>query len=113
MIREAKEYVDDDGRKITGYYPINEGSSDIKESSDIISLELPISPIFRGTIGIRTSAGVIPLEFIFPDNYTLAECFANFEKHADEMVEKIKQDAEEQNLIMTPDQVRKQAGIIS
>lgn len=106
MIREAREFVDNDGRKVTGYFAV-EIEDDSGDSKNIIKLSLEDdATIYRGTIGIRTSAGIMPVEFKFPKNYELADCFLNFEKHANEMIAQIKKDAEDKRLIMTPDQIR-------
>jgi hypothetical protein len=107
MIREAREFVDNDGRKVTGYFAV-EIEDDSDDSKNIIKLSLEDdATIYSGTIGIRTSMGVMPVEFIFPKDYELADCFLNFEEHASQMIEQMKKDAEDKILIMTPEQIRR------
>lgn len=83
MIYEIKRYTDSDGRSITAKIPL------LADESDGVKME---QPSFMGTIGFTTPRGVMPLNFEFLPAMTLEECFAQFDKFAQEMVEQI-QDA--------------------
>lgn len=92
MIREIKEYVDDEGKKVTAFEPLPHSVPD----GDVQ---------YRGSVGIMTPRGILPIEFPFPEGYTLDQCFKEFEKEAEAAVEQIQKEAQEKNLIVTPDQM--------
>jgi len=91
MIQEVKRYTDDVGRNVMAYVPM-------------VSSEEHPKVRYEGTVGIRTPMGVMPIHFDFPEDYTLPQCFQDFEKVADVEIQKVKQEAEDQNLIVTPGQ---------
>lgn len=102
MIEEIKKYTNEEGKGVTTYTSL-EGVE-------------PHKIRYEGTVGIRTPMGVQPIHFPFPDEYTLEKCFEDFETVADVEVKKIMEEAEkqhkEENLIVTPDQVKEQGGIV-
>lgn len=95
MIRQIKEYVDDEGKKVIAFEPIDQ------------DLDIDVKPKtqYRGSVGIMTPQGVLPFEFPFPEDYDLERCYKDFEKNAQEAMDKMQKEAQEQNLIVTPDQV--------
>ena len=110
MIKEVKKYTDDEGKSVTAYIPLEIEKSENKETELIA---------YEGQVGVQTPMGVAPIRFPFPDNYTLEQCFENFKDIADIEVEKVMKEAEERakevekqtkedNLIVTPDQMRQQ-----
>jgi len=93
MIEEVKKYTNEKGMGVTEYTPVS--------NSDVY-----IKPRYDGTVGIRTPMGVQPIQFPFPEDFTLEQCFEKFEEIADVEVQKIMKEAEEkqkeENLIVTP-----------
>lgn len=103
MIKEVKKYTDDEGRSVTAYIPL----SDIVDKID-----------YEGQVGIQTPMGIAPIRFPFPENYTLEQCYENFEKIATEEVNRVVKEAEKkakeveeqtknENLILTPEQIKR------
>jgi hypothetical protein len=98
MIRKIQEYVDDDGKKVIEFTPIEDNSDiDIKPKNQ-----------YRGAIGIQTPHGILPFQFPFPENYDLKMCYDNFEKDAQEALDNMQKQAKEENLIVTPGQAHEQ-----
>jgi len=94
MIQEIKRYTDSQGRSIKGYYPVKCGV-DVN----------PISPHYEGTVGIQSPRGVIPIDFPFPKDYDLEQCFEKFEETANIEVNKIIEEEKEKSRIVTPGQI--------
>ena len=90
MIQEVKKYTDEDGRTVSAYIP-----------RDTLA-DLCIKSRYEGVVGIQTPAGIHPIHFNFPEEYTLEECFEKFEATADEEIKKMKEKAEDENRIITP-----------
>ena len=98
MIEEVKKYTNEQGKGVTAYIPMTSNSEETK------------NPHYDGTVGIRTPMGIQPVQFPFPENFTLEQCFEKFEEIADIEVKKIMVEAEkrhnEENLIVTPGQMK-------
>jgi hypothetical protein len=111
MIKEVKKYTDDEGRSVTAYIPL--------ETTGMKDFEIAELVAYEGQVGIQTPMGVAPIRFPFPENYTLEQCYENFEDIAtvevDKVMEEAKEKAEEaeklaqdKNLIITPGQMNQQ-----
>jgi len=100
MIKEVRKFTDDDGRTVKAYYPyISKGG----EIFDIHMVDSESKPYYEGTVGIRTPDGrIAPIDFPFPDDYTLEQCFENFEDIANKEIKKIMDKQEDKNRIITP-----------
>ena len=100
MIYEIKTYVNEEGQQVVEKSPMN-------TSADVF-----IKPEYIGTATVETNMGMIPTQFMFPADYTLEKCFEDFKKIADEEIGKqikaAQEAAREDNLIVTPDQLRNQ-----
>lgn len=96
MIYQIKTYVDDEGRQVIEKTP-TQHQTDVLVKSEYI-----------GTATVETNVGVIPTQFLFPEDYTLEKCFEEFEKVADVEINKQIEAAKDQSRIITPDQMRKQ-----
>lgn len=94
---EKRQYENEEGANVIGKYPVNEDGS----------AKLLAKPEFSGVVGIDTQMGRMPINFDFPEEYSLKECFDNFEEVAEVEVNRIIKEAKEQaaedNLIATPD----------
>jgi hypothetical protein len=102
MIEEVKKYTDEQGKSVTAYVPMSLTEDSNKDTKSLTH--------YDGTVGIRTPVGVQPIQFPFPENFSLEQCFEKFEEIANVEVEKIMTEAkkkhDEENLIVTPDQVK-------
>jgi hypothetical protein len=98
MIEEVKKYTNEKGMSVTAYIPLS-------EETDVL-----MNTRYDGTVGIRTPMGVQPIQFPFPKDFTLEQCFEKFEEVADVEIKKIMEEAEakqkEDNLIVTPGQAK-------
>jgi len=110
MIKETKNYTDDDGKSVTAHVPINI----IEQSENGDSWEEYID--YEGTVGIRTPMGIQPIHFPFPKGFKLEQCFESFEDIADEEIKRMQKEAQEKqkedNLIITPGQVAQHGATI-
>ena len=93
MIQEIKRYTDSQGRSVKGYYPMK------------LDNGIPINPHYEGTVGIQSPRGVIPIDFPFPKEYSLEQCFEKFEETANVEVNKIIEEEKEKSRIVTPGHV--------
>jgi len=92
MITEIKSYTDDQGKSVKSYVPV---------------LRCFIAETrYEGTVGIQTPRGIMPMDFPFPEDYTLEKCFEDFEEVAkrevNSQMEEAKKAAAERNRIITP-----------
>ena len=88
MIEEVKKYTNEKGMGVSAYIPVLD--------KDKMYTEDEIPPTrYDGTVGIRTPMGVQPIQFPFPEDFTLEQCFEKFEEIADVEVQKIMKEAEE------------------
>lgn len=115
MIREVKKYIDEkDGKTITQYTPIYFSTRNSDEGKACINNDERV--VFEGQVGIQTPMGIAPIRFEFPEDYSLEKCFEKFEEIAGEEVERTIKEAEEKakedNLIVTPDQMKQAGGTI-
>ena len=90
MIQEIKRYTDEKGKSVKEYVPI--------EKDQMVGAR----STFEGTVGIQSPMGVVPIDFPFPEDYTLEQCFENFENIANIEVQKIIEEEKEKNRIVTP-----------
>lgn len=85
VIHEIKKLMNEEGMVILHYVPLDEEGTER----------------FQGVVHMGTPAGLIPIEFDFPESVTTPqEAFAAFRETADAYV---KQMEEEAPRIMTPD----------
>ena len=102
MIKEVKKYTDDEERSVTALIP----KTDSDETMDWHAIEKTIE--YKGQVGIKTPMGIMPVHFDFPEEYTLQDCFDNFDEVGNKEVNRIIKEAEEKakedNLIITPGQ---------
>ena len=96
MIYKIETYVDDEDKQVIAKSPQQTGT------------DLLLKTEYIGTATINTNVGTMPVQFSFPDDYTLEACFENFEQIADEEITKMIEEAKDQNRIITPDQLRNQ-----
>jgi len=110
MIKEVKKYIDDDARVVTAYIPLEAGKSEVLQE------ELAA---YEGQVRVSTPMGMAHIVFPFPFNYTLEQCYENFEDIAtaetnrimeeeEKRVQEAEEKAKEDNLILTPEQMRAQ-----
>jgi hypothetical protein len=103
MIEEVKKYTNEEGKGVTAYIPLSKYDSEGEPMQNTKTR-------YDGTVGIKTPMGIQPIHFPFPDDFTLEQCFEKFEEIADVEIQKIMQEAkkqqEEENLIVTPDQMK-------
>lgn len=96
MITEIKSYTDDQGKSVKSYVPVL--------AEDVLLTR------YEGTVGIQTPRGIMPMDFPFPEDYTLEKCFEDFEEVAkrevNSQMEEAKKAAAEQSRIITPEQAR-------
>ena len=90
MIYEVKRYVDDKGATIVERMPINEEGEGGNPSK------------FSGMASVTTPHGEMPFEFPFPEEYSLEDCFKNFEKVAEDILTEMQREA--QKTIVTPEE---------
>ena len=96
VICEVKQYQDSDGRHIVARYPIGQDDN----------------PSFIGNFVVQVQVGPgmvrpIQMEITFPEGYTIEECFEQFDDLAQKTLDEAKEAAEDQNRIVTPDQLGK------
>ena len=100
MIKEVKEYTDDDGKIVKAYCPLPQHNN--------LGGDIPTTVLYGGTVGINTPMGMMPIHFDFPKGYDLKKCFEEFETIADIEVKRQIKEAQEKekddNLIVIPGQ---------
>ncbi|MFA7218915.1 MAG: hypothetical protein WC119_00115 [Synergistaceae bacterium] len=94
VISEVKSYTDNEGRSITGLYPLDGSVA-----------------TFIGGFVVQSNMGPIRMRIDFPEGLKLEECFDQFDFLAQETMQKAQEEAENRSRIITPDQARK-SGII-
>lgn len=89
-ISEIKNFTDNEGRTVMGSYPIDN----------------PDNHSFTGLFMVSTSMGPVRLQIEFPEGFTIQECFEQFDNFAQQTVEKVQEETNERNRIVTPNQMR-------
>ena len=92
-ICELRSFSDDEGRTVTGKYPLG-----------------GFNPCFVGTFAVPTNVGLVRLNIEFPENMTLQECFEKFDEYAEKTVREAQSEAMDRNRIITPDQLKRSGG---
>jgi hypothetical protein len=95
VICEVKQFQDGDGRHIIARFPVDQ----------------PDNPSFVGNFVVPVEVGPgmvrpIQMEITFPEGYAIEDCFEQFDELAQKTLEEAKESAEDQNRIVTPDQMR-------
>lgn len=88
-IYEIRQYTDREGKLVTAritinaktLVPFNAGEGDIK---------------FFGTYTIPTPHGIMRVEFEFPNEFTLEQCFINFQKEAENHFQKLQEESKKE-----------------
>ena len=93
-ISELRSFTDGEGRTVVGQFPV--------DGED--------SPMFVGSFMVETNRGPVRLPIEFPEGATLEECFEHFDGMAKATIEKVQKEANQQPLIVTPNQSK--GGII-
>ncbi len=100
MYYKIENFIDDEGKAIMQKTPCPSDGALVPEGTKIERI---------GTVHIqvRTQRGVghIPINFAFPEELTLSQCFEAFEDLAEQEVTRIQKEQAEQNLIVPASQM--------
>ena len=88
MISEIKNFVDDEGRMVMAKIPF------------LGVYDIHINTEYMGTIGVRTQHGQMPINFEFPNGFTLEECFEKFDEYAQKEIQEMQEEAQARSRII-------------
>ena len=101
MIQEVKTYIDEKGKEVRAIFDVNEDTLDRKM--------LDSKYTCKGIFGVMTNMGPIQMVINFPEGYTVKQCFEEFDKFAQEVVDAKKQELMDKSKIAVPN---KKGGLI-
>jgi len=89
MYYKIQNYIDDHGHQVR----------QLKEVLGDLDTKNPDCK-YLGMIQLGTPQGRFPIEFSFPENFTLEQCFEKFEEEGKKFVEEFEKKAREASLIV-------------
>jgi hypothetical protein len=89
-IFEVKTFTDDEGRMVSGHFPI--------EDID--------SAFYVGSFMVQTNMGPMRMNIDFPEGSNIEQCFYMFDELAQKTLKEAQEEAQERNRIVTPDQFK-------
>jgi hypothetical protein len=87
----------------------NSGMTVVEECSYPEDPNLPTISTYYGKVQIGTQMGPLGIQFIFPKDYDINQCFENFEKHAEAALEQMQKEQQQQIVVpngINPDSLR-------
>jgi len=100
MIKEVKTYVDEKGREVHVLFNVDEN---LETSKDLTTV------LCKGSFAVMSNMGPMRMSIDFPEKYSVNQCFEEFDKFAQEVIDEKQKEIQEQSKIAVPN---KKGGII-
>lgn len=93
-IYEERTFIDPETKmSVVQYTPVAD------ESKNGLTL-IEDRPTLRfGQVGVQTPMGTLPIKFKFPEEFSLRECFEKFEACAEQAVQELEREANQQIIV--------------